>query len=121
LSTQVAGPTSPTPGYASRVMLTWDTTNNVGIPFEYTNLNANQQATLDAFDGTTAPETTSTRLNYLRGQRTNEVSSGGAGLYRPRSSLLSDIVDSSPTWVGPPISPYATTWTDRLQSTDSML
>jgi type IV pilus assembly protein PilY1 len=116
-STQASGPTSPAPAYNGRVMLTWDTTNNVGIPFEWTSLNSNEQATLDALDGTL----TSSRLNYLRGQRSNEVNSSGVGLYRARSNLVGDIVDASPTWVGPPQSPYATTWTDRLQTTDSMV
>ncbi|HWX26261.1 MAG TPA: PilC/PilY family type IV pilus protein [Steroidobacteraceae bacterium] len=118
-TTNTAGPTSPTPNSSStgRVMLTWDTSNNVGIPFEWTSLNSNQQAALDALDGTL----NGTRLSFLRGNRSNEVNSAGVGLYRSRASLLGDIVDSSPTWVGPPILPYTATWTDRLQSTDSMV
>jgi type IV pilus assembly protein PilY1 len=127
-STQVSGPTSPAPNWNStgvaptRVMLTWDTINGVGIPFEYTSLNSSEQANLDALDSTLpTPPSASARLNFLRGQRTNEITTGGVGFFRPRASLLGDIVDSSPTWVGPPSSPYATTWTDRLQSTDSMV
>jgi type IV pilus assembly protein PilY1 len=118
-STQAAGPTAATPNSTStgRIMLTWDTSNNVGIPFEWTSLNSNQQATLDALDGSL----TSSRLSFLRGNRTNEVNTAGVGLYRSRASLLGDIVDSSPTWVGPPILPYATTWMDRVQPTDSMV
>jgi type IV pilus assembly protein PilY1 len=120
VTTGASGPTNATPGTLARVMMTWDTTNNVGIPFEWTsgsgNLNANQEANLDALDSTQ----TSTRLFYLRGSRTNEVNTSGVGLYRPRSSILGDIVDSSPTWVGPPIAPYTATWTDRLQTSDSM-
>ena len=119
LTTNASGPTTPTPNSSStgRVMLTWDTTNNVGIPFEFSSLNSNEQATLDALDSTQ----TSSRLNFLRGNRSNEVNTAGVGLYRSRGSLLGDIVDSSPTWVGPPISPYTSTWTDRLQTTDSMV
>ena len=49
---------------------------------------------------------TPNRLNYLRGDRTNEVNTNGVGLYRARISVLGDIVDSSPTWVGPPNNPY---------------
>src|SRR4029077_9000474 len=56
------------------------------------------------------------RLNYLRGDRSNEINSSGVGLYRPRTSVLGDIIDSSPTWVGPPVSPYTATWSDRLYS-----
>jgi type IV pilus assembly protein PilY1 len=35
-------------------------------------------------------------------------------LYRAREGVLGDIVDSSPTWVGPPSAPYTVTWKDRL-------
>jgi|HubBroStandDraft_1064217.scaffolds.fasta_scaffold00019_19 type IV pilus assembly protein PilY1 len=121
VTTGVAGPTSPLPGVLNRVMLTWDTTNNVGIPFEWTgtsgNLNTLQEANLDALD----PTETSTRLFFLRGSRNNEINTSGVGLYRTRASVLGDIVDSSPTWVGPPILPYTATWTDKLQTTDSMV
>jgi type IV pilus assembly protein PilY1 len=121
VTTGAAGPTSPLPGVLSRVMLTWDTSSNVGIPFEWSStngqLNSLEEANLDALDTTD----TSTRLFYLRGSRANEVNSSGVGLYRSRASVLGDIVDSSPTWVGPPISPYTATWTDKLQTTDSMV
>ena len=109
-TTNVSGPTSASPGPTSRVMLTWDTMNNIGIPFEWTSLNSAQQAALDFGDSTTS----SYRLNYLRGDTSNEINSSGVGLYRARDAILGDIVDSSPTWVGPPNSPYAITWKDRL-------
>jgi type IV pilus assembly protein PilY1 len=105
-----------TPAPASRIMLTWDTANNVGIPFEWANLNAAQQAALTAGDATT----TSNRLNYLRGDRTKEINTAGTGLYRRRDAVLGDIVDSSPAWVGPPSSPYTATWQDRLNPTTVM-
>jgi type IV pilus assembly protein PilY1 len=117
-STGVAGATTATPVPTSRVMITWDTTNHNGIPFEWTSLNANQQTVLDDENGT--PDSTATnqyRLNYLRGDRSNEITAAGAGLYRARDGVLGDIVDSSPAWVGPPTSPYTLTWTDRLYST----
>jgi type IV pilus assembly protein PilY1 len=135
VTTGVGGPTSATPTPSSRVMLTWDPSNNVGIPFEWSstsgtaNLNSSQEANLDALDttivnGVVTPTETSLRLSYLRGTRTNEVNTSGVGLYRPRASVLGDIVDSSPTWVGPAISPYSATWTDLLPSAallDSMV
>ncbi|MGH8261234.1 MAG: PilC/PilY family type IV pilus protein, partial [Steroidobacteraceae bacterium] len=101
---------------ASRTMLTWS--GSQGIPFEWSSLTAAEQAALDQGD----PTQTSNRLNYLRGDRTNEMSSSGTcpqapGMpcFRQRSSVLSDIVDSSPTWVGPPQSYDSTaTWTDSL-------
>ena len=105
--------TNGSPAPISRVMLTWDTVNNVGIPFEWGNLNAAQQAALDYGDSSQ----TSNRLSYLRGDRTNEIDSSGAGLYRARDAILGDIVDSSPVWVGPPSSPYTAMWQDRLYGT----
>jgi type IV pilus assembly protein PilY1 len=119
LTTGASGPTSATPGTVNRTILTWDPTTKVGIPFEWSNtlgnLNASQEANLDALDTTQ----TSSRLSYLRGSRANEVNSSGIGLYRPRSNILGDIVDSSPTWVGPAISPYSATWADLLPSAAS--
>ena len=109
-TTGVAGPTSPTPAPTNRVMLTWDTVNNIGIPFEWASLNGAQQAMLDFGDATP----TALRLNYLRGDRSNEINSHGRrSLPRPRR-VLGDIVDSSPAWVGPPSSPYTQVWQDRL-------
>jgi type IV pilus assembly protein PilY1 len=117
-STGVGGPTSANPAPTSRVMLTWDTTNRAGIPFEWANLNANQQTVLDDENGTPDIAADSQfRLNYLRGDRTNEITSAGTGLYRARDGILGDIVDSSPTWVGPPSSAFTATWTDRLNPT----
>jgi type IV pilus assembly protein PilY1 len=107
---------TPTP--TNRIMLTWDTVNNVGIKFEWANLNAAQQAALTAGDATLPPPPN--RLNYLRGDRTNEINTTGTGLFRRRDAILGDIVDSSPTWVGPPSSQYTATWQDRLYPTTVM-
>jgi type IV pilus assembly protein PilY1 len=106
--TGTAGPiTAQTP--TTRVMLTWNGTQ--GIPFEWGSLNTTEKNTLDA--GDTTPYN-SNRLQYLRGARTNEINSSGVGLFRARVSVLGDVVDSSPTWVGYPDSPYANVWSDRL-------
>jgi type IV pilus assembly protein PilY1 len=118
INTLATPSSTPVPAPAARTMLTWDTSNNVGIPFEWNSLNANQQAMLDAPGTTQTPSI----LSYLRGARNNELNPQGVGLYRFRDSVLGDIVDSSPTWVGPPISPYTATWTDLLHATgDSMV
>jgi type IV pilus assembly protein PilY1 len=109
-STNTGGPTNPSPLPASRVMITWDTAANVGIPFEWANLNPAQQASLTFGDSVI----TSNRLDYLRGNRGNEIQSNGSGLFRQRDSILGDIVDSSPNWVGPPQLPYTAAWRDRL-------
>lgn len=81
-----------------------------GIPFEWASLTAPQQTALDLGD----PSTTQFRLNYLRGDRTNEINTAGVGLYRARDAVLGDIVDSSPSWVGPPVNPYTLNWKDLL-------
>ena len=108
------GQASPSSGQtpSSRVMLTWDPSGRVGEAFEWTSLTTTQQSTLTAGDATQ----TSNRVAYLRGDTTNEINSSGVGLYRKRGSILSDIVDSSPDWIGPPQNPYTliSSWVDQL-------
>ncbi|HXL97203.1 MAG TPA: PilC/PilY family type IV pilus protein [Steroidobacteraceae bacterium] len=93
----------------SRVIMTWN--GAMGIPFEWANLTAAQKNALDA--GDPAP-INANRLNYLRGVRTNEQNALGVGLYGARVSVLSDIIDSSPTPVGPPNLRYPPSWSDFL-------
>jgi type IV pilus assembly protein PilY1 len=112
-STGVSGPTSAL-APSSRVMLTWS--GSAGIPFEWANLTSSQKSMLTAGDATT----TANRLNYLRGDRSNEINSAGVGLYRARQGILGDIVDSSPVWVGPPNAPYTSSWQDRLNASASL-
>ncbi len=97
-------------GSDARTILTWDTENGQGIPFQWNSLSAAQRAALT--DGDALPVNAS-RLNYLRGDRTNERNALGVGLYRKRTSVLGDIIESSPTWVGPPSAPYPNTWSDK--------
>src|SRR5258708_36624246 len=87
-----AGPTAATPAPASRVMLTWDATNNVGIPFAWTSpgLSTAEENTLDALDATQ----TATRLYFLPGRRPNEIDTAGAGLDRSPPRVLCNIRDS---------------------------
>ena len=90
---------------ASRTILTWDNQTDTGIPFEWNSLSTAEKTALAA----------SSRLDYLRGDRSNEQTATGGGIYRIRTSVLGDIVDSSPTWVGAPSAPYASvSWADRL-------
>ena len=125
-STGAAGPIAAQ-SPSSRAILSWN--GSQGIPFEWSNLTSAQQSALDAGDTAGSPSlssqncptspaatpyATNDRLNYLRGDRSCEVSTSGVGLFRRRSDVLADIVDSSPSWVGPPIAPYAAVWSDRL-------
>ena len=96
--------------YATRVILGWN--GSTGIPFRYGNLPSAQSTALTAGDSTA----TSNRTDYLRGNQAMEVSQTG-GIYRTRTSLLGDIVDSSPVWVGPPNLPYSAAWSDLLYPT----
>jgi type IV pilus assembly protein PilY1 len=120
LTTGLAGPLareSPTTGNGGRVLMTWNglstaaAPGNGGIAFEGGSLTGTEVSAL----GDTAPNYY--RLNYLRGARANEIPiSGPTGtqIFRDRDGVLADIVDSSPVWVGPPSSPYAVNWGDRL-------
>ena len=100
---------------ATRTILSWDGTK--GVPFRWANMTSTsggQQTALTAGDATA----TTDRLDYLRGDRTKEVTGGGA--FRNRTSLLGDIVDSSPVWLGPPNLNYSAAWSDLLNPTTTM-
>jgi type IV pilus assembly protein PilY1 len=101
---------------ATRTMLTWN--GSQGIPFEWSSLSSSEQSMLD--QGDPAP-ITADRLNYLRGVRSNEINPAGVGEFRPRDGVLGDIINSSPTWVGPTFSPYASVWVDKIVPADTML
>jgi len=100
-------------GPTSRSLLTWNGTN--GVPFEWGSLTAAQQ---NALDPSAVGAAASTRLNFLRGDRTDEVPPTGptaTQIYRDRTSVLADIIHASPFWVGPPANVnYEVTWTDNL-------
>lgn len=95
----------------SRAILTWS--GSAGIPFEWTNLSSGEQAAIDAGD---TPALNATRVNYLRGDRSNEINTSGVGLYRSRTDVLADIIDSSPTWIGPPNATFPNLWSDRINA-----
>ena len=113
-STGATGPIAA-PGPTGRTLLSWNGTT--GIPFQYTNLTAAQKTTITQGDVTPG---TSARVDYLRGDRSNEVNAAGVGLFRARDNILGDIINSSPTWVGPPTLPYTAQWKDRLYSAATM-
>ena len=106
----------------SRVMLTWN--GSAGIPFEWASLNTTEQGVIDQGDSTQ----NGNRVSFLRGDRTNEISTTGTcpqltssnlPCFRTRDSVLGDIVDSSPTWVGPPQTYDSTvTFNDLYQTSD---
>ncbi|XRD90922.1 pilus assembly protein PilY [Dyella nitratireducens] len=124
-------------GTGSRNMVTWtggpnDNASSAGAaPFSWGRLTTNEQSWLGSNDSgvTNASQVAQDRVAYLGGDRTNEVTQSGksvvnaAGSYdnfRARTSVLGDIIDSSPVWVGPPLSPYPNTWSDLLYPTQTM-
>lgn len=56
-------------------------------------------------------------LRYLRGDRTNEIQNNGQYLFRNRETLLGDIVNSSPLYVGAPNRIYLDTFEASAYST----
>ena len=98
-----------TTAQATRTMLSWNGTS--GIPFQYLSMTAAQKVSMGLTDGLL-------RTSYLRGDRVNEVplSGSGTGTYRRRDSILGDIMNSSPTWVGAPSSPYGLAGKDLLSN-----
>ncbi len=82
-----------------RVIMTHNGTD--GIPFQWANITTAQKDDLrtNPAGGTDSDTKAQARLNYLRGDRSNE----GAGYnFRTRSSRLGDIVHSNPVYVGEP-------------------
>ena len=98
--------TSITLPHGPRKVFTYDNTEVSGMPvggieFKWSSLNATQAALLDDGDGQGEA-----RVNYLRGDDSNETENGGT--FRSRRSLITDgddtrvgpIVHSSPVYVG---------------------
>jgi type IV pilus assembly protein PilY1 len=101
LQTQLSG----TGWQTGRVVTTWSGTS--GVPFEFTSLTIAQQAALRPSYATSGNATTdeTNYLNYLRGDRTNEVASTistSTHAFRNRKVLLGDIVDAGLTPVSTP-------------------
>lgn len=95
---------------ANRTIMTYS--GSAGTAFQWGNLSSTQQ---NALDSAAVGTTSSTRLNYLRGDRSNEANNGGS--FRNRTSVLGDIIDASPVWVGPPSLPYNGPLVDNLYNT----
>jgi hypothetical protein len=81
------------------------TTNgaDVGTRFGWDQLTAAQRSALDtttAADPTKVARTDSPLLNFVRGDRSREIASGG--LYRNRTAVLGDLIHSPPRYVARP-------------------
>jgi type IV pilus assembly protein PilY1 len=84
---------------------------STGTPFQWTNLTTSQQNDLRTEPNATIGTDTKAqaRLNFIRGDRTNEQGRGGSYTFRARSKLLGDIVNSDPVFVGKPRSAWPNT------------
>lgn len=72
-----------------------DTGINGGVPLKWSKLTTAQKT--DWFGGTQTEH--KQRLNYIRGKTAAQI---GLSNYRTRDSLMGDVVNSSPLYVGPP-------------------
>ena len=75
------------------------------VAFDWTTISAEQQANLTAISAN-GPDL----VKYLRGDRANESPNGKQ--WRKRSSLLGDIVNAAPAYLGPPSALYPDVWMD---------
>jgi type IV pilus assembly protein PilY1 len=115
-----AGQKMPTPN--TRTMITYNPgfsgVGNGGLPFRWANVTAAQKTYLRMDGGSGAVDATTTvctsdnvpagctdrgpiRLNYIRGDQSNEGATATKFRVRP-TTVLADIVNSTPRYVGPP-------------------
>ena len=88
----------------NRPIITYDPATGAGLPFTWTSITAAMQADFNTSPSGAPDALGQSRFDYVRGDRSNENIGGsivGNG-FRERASLLGDIVNSSPVYVGPP-------------------
>jgi type IV pilus assembly protein PilY1 len=90
------------PAPNSRSIFTWDETANSGagggISFLWSSLNTTEKTNLNTNLVGTNDSNGSLRVDYLRGDQSQEQTQGGN--FRTRASILGDIVNSNPQFVG---------------------
>ena len=91
--------TARDPAGKPRNIITFDAATDTGIPFKWADLTTAMLADLNTGPGGVADALGESRLDYIRGDRSNEVIGLG---FRERASLLGDTINSSPVFVGPP-------------------
>jgi type IV pilus assembly protein PilY1 len=88
----------------ARNILTWNTDSDSSVLFKWDALSTEQQSALnDAGSDSLGPD----RLDYIRGDRSCEVSTldtcdSGNKIFRSRTSLLGDIINSTVVYAGSP-------------------
>jgi len=97
----------------TRVLITYDPDANEGIPFEYASLTATQKSSLNSplpgslpgSYGNADAAISDERLDWLRGDSTNEGDEYDEGEFRDRpvsGGKLGDMINSTPVFVGAP-------------------
>lgn len=105
----------------SRNILTYSDSTNDGVAFRWANISTNQQTILNQNGAGVTDSLGTQRLDYLRGDASNEGTASTT--FRKRSTTkLGDIINSNPQYVGPPAaghpdSDYATFHTSYLNRT----
>ncbi len=96
----------------SRRIVTVNSDGSTAVPFRWANLDPTRRAQLNSTDPP-AELRGADRLGYLRGFQTFEQNTGNVGaIFRNRTSVLGDIVNSAPAFVGRPSFLYR----DNLES-----
>ncbi|MCO6440678.1 MAG: hypothetical protein J5I81_06215 [Nitrococcus mobilis] len=93
---------------ANRQIVTYNPTSGAGVPFQWANLDSSQTTFLNQASNGTVDGKGEARLDYLRGDRSQEQSNGGP--FRTRKGLLGDVVDATPVYVGAPNRFYPDDW-----------
>ena len=91
--------------YTTRSIFTLDPTAGAGAVFGWATLAKTQQDALNLNPGTgTSDGRGQLRVNYLRGDRSQEADSQGSngGIFRGRKTVFGDIINSGPVYVGGP-------------------
>lgn len=84
---------------SSRQLMTWNPTSGQGVGLQWSNLTTGQQTALNSTDSLGQD-----RVSWLRGVRSVEQLQSTPGNLRARTKVLGDVIDSSPTFVGAPVS-----------------
>lgn len=84
-----------------------------GTPFQWSNLDDAEQLTLNTLPGGSTDSNGKARLEWLRGDRSNEGT-----MFRIRSHLLGAVVNSQPVYVAYPASGYRNYFPTRISGVD---
>lgn len=86
------------PPASARRLFTWDAASSQGVDFEWSSLSDAQRQALSLGPNGVGDDLGAQRLAYLRGETSGEQRLGGP--FRNRISLLGDIVNADPVYVG---------------------